>query len=245
MATKNSINNKTGPLTITDSADITKEILYDVSPVSTGTTRTWTMDDRNIDFDAVATSISTDSGTCTPAGGSFSIVGSGGSTSASGSTITVTAGGAGSLDVGFLARLSENEDNVTGDGTTHVVGSTEGFTEMFDAGSDFNASTGVFTAPSTAKYRFDFAVNMQDFDSSDTFYTLVLNSSNGSFLVHKCNPYACSTGGKLSVAGSILIDMDSSDTAKLEVTVTSGLKDIDVGGAGTPFNTWFSGNLVG
>ena len=99
MATKNSLNNKTGPLTITDSADTTKEVLFDVSNVTTSTTRTLTMDDRNINFDAVPTSVGTDSVTCTPSGGTFSIVGSGSlSTSASGGILTLAGtGGSGGV----------------------------------------------------------------------------------------------------------------------------------------------------
>jgi len=93
------MNNKTGPLTITDSADTSKEVTFVVSGVTTSTTRTWTVDDRNIDFDAVPTTIETDGSDCTPAGGKFSIEGSGGvTTSASSDTITVTStGGSGGV----------------------------------------------------------------------------------------------------------------------------------------------------
>jgi len=78
MATvRNCINDASTGLDIKDDADNTKVLTYDVSGITTATTRTWTVDDRNINFDAVATSITTDSGTCTPASGSFSIVGSG------------------------------------------------------------------------------------------------------------------------------------------------------------------------
>jgi len=103
MATKNSINNKTGPLTVTDSTDITKEVTVDVSGVTTATTRTWTVDDRDIDFDAVPTSITTDSGTCTPASGAFSVVGASGplSTSGAGSTTTLDTSDVLKSDSGF------------------------------------------------------------------------------------------------------------------------------------------------
>jgi len=100
MATvRNCINDASTGLDIKDDADNTKVLTYDVSGITTATTRTWTVDDRNINFDAVATSVGTDSGTCTPASGTFSIEGSGGvTTSASSDTITVTStGGSGGV----------------------------------------------------------------------------------------------------------------------------------------------------
>jgi hypothetical protein len=77
---------------ILDDGDNTKELAFEVSPVTTATTRTITMDDRDIDMDAVPDSFPTDSGTGTPAGGVLTIAGGVGvSTSASGSTITISA----------------------------------------------------------------------------------------------------------------------------------------------------------
>jgi len=117
MPVFNTINDSSTGLFILDDTDITKVLSFDVSGITTATTRTWTADDRDIDFDAVPTSITTDSGTCTPASGSFSIVGSGATTSASGSTITITAAGGGiswseitgtsqaaAVDTGYIAN---------------------------------------------------------------------------------------------------------------------------------------------
>lgn len=76
---------------IFDESDSTKELAFEVSAVTTSTTRTITMDDRNIDMDAVPDSFPTDSGTGTPAAGVLTIAGgSGVVTSASGSTITIS-----------------------------------------------------------------------------------------------------------------------------------------------------------
>lgn len=95
MATvSNAINDKTTGLNIVDDTDTTKQLSFNVSGITTAMTRTWTIDDRNINFGAVPTSIITDSGTSTPSSGSFSLVGSGLATSASGSVITITFQGA-------------------------------------------------------------------------------------------------------------------------------------------------------
>ena len=75
---------------INDDADPTKQIAFQASAITTGTTRTITMDDRDIDLDAVPDSFSTDSGSATPASGSVTIAGGTNiATSGSGSTVTV------------------------------------------------------------------------------------------------------------------------------------------------------------
>ena len=138
MSTKNSSNNKTGPLTITDSADTTKEVLFDVSNVTTGTTRTLTMDDRNVDFDAVPTSVGTDSGTCTPAAGTFSIVGSGSlSTSASSGVLTL-AGSGGSGGVTEWINVTSTPHNATvNTGHVHYEADMQICTYLLPASSAF------------------------------------------------------------------------------------------------------------
>jgi len=77
-----------------DDGDNSKKIALECSGITASTTRTWTVDDRDIDFDAVPTTVSTDSGSATPASGSFTIAGSGSiSTSGAGSTVTISGGG--------------------------------------------------------------------------------------------------------------------------------------------------------
>lgn len=135
MATiRNSINDASTGLDIVDDTDPTKVLTFDVSGITTSTTRTWTADDRSIDFDAVPTSIETASGTCTPASGSFTITGSGVSTSASGSTITIT-GSAG----GFLPWT------LVSSGSPYTLSVNNGYILTNTATNPF-----VFTLPSTS-----------------------------------------------------------------------------------------------
>jgi len=75
---------------IYDNGDNTKKIAFEASAISAGTVRTITMDDRDIDMDAVATTYSTDSTDATAAAGTITIAGSGAvSTSGAGSTVTI------------------------------------------------------------------------------------------------------------------------------------------------------------
>lgn len=81
---------------ILDDGDNTKELAFQVSSVSTATTRTITMDDRDIDMDAVPDTFVTDAGSAVPVGGSINILGGTNvSTSATGSTVTINASGGG------------------------------------------------------------------------------------------------------------------------------------------------------
>ena len=75
---------------IFDDGDSTKEIAFEASAITTATTRTITMDDRNIDMDAVPDSFPTDSGTATPAAGVLTVAGGTNiATSGAGSTVTI------------------------------------------------------------------------------------------------------------------------------------------------------------
>lgn len=81
---------------ILDNGDNTKELAFEVSPVTTATTRTITMDDRNIDMDAVPDSFATDGAAATPAAGIITIAGGTNvTTSGAGSTVTINASGGG------------------------------------------------------------------------------------------------------------------------------------------------------
>jgi len=95
-----------------DNGDNTKKVAFECSGVTTSTVRTWTVDDRDIDFDAVATSIPTDSGTATPAAGAFTIAGGTNiTTSASGSTVTITSSAGGPEFTDDTFRIIDDGDN--------------------------------------------------------------------------------------------------------------------------------------
>lgn len=95
---------------IQDNSDPTKQIAFEASAVSTLTTRTITMDDRDIDMDAVPTSFPTGSGTATPAAGILTIAGGTNvTTTASGSTVTInsTGGGGGGITFSEVTGTSQ------------------------------------------------------------------------------------------------------------------------------------------
>lgn len=73
-----------------ESTDNTRRLAFECSGISGSTTRTITMDDRDIDMDAVATTVATDSGNAVPAAGTLTVAGGTNLNSAgAGSTATI------------------------------------------------------------------------------------------------------------------------------------------------------------
>jgi hypothetical protein len=136
----------------------------------------------------------------------------------------------------FSARGSSTVNNVTGDGTVHVI--VYG-TERFDIGSNFDSSTGIFTAPITGKYDFSGMVQIQGIEVASGLINSLLVTSNFSYDIwlHK---QTWAAGDKSSIGFSVLADMDAGDTAFVNIAVNSGTKAIDLLGA----QNHFQGKLV-
>jgi len=133
MAVFNCINDSSSGLYILDDTDITKVLTFDTSGITTATTRTWTADDRDIDFDAVATTYTTDSGDGTASSGTLSIVGSGTvSTSATGSTVTITGtgGGTGGVTSWVILTGGESQPYSLSVNTGYICTSASNFTAV-------------------------------------------------------------------------------------------------------------------
>jgi len=142
----------------------------------------------------------------------------------------------------FLAINSSTDSNVTGDGT--VVSPVEFNSEVFDQNSDYDNSTDTFTAPVTGIYLFKIAVYITDLTSSHTDGYLRLTTSNREYYVTQVSPYATSTASNAYLfQGTVIADMDASDTANVKCGVIGGTKVVDVFGSASPI-TYFSGNLL-
>jgi len=134
-------------------------------------------------------------------------------------------------DAGFLAHLSATASNVTGDGTAFTVAAD---TEIFDKGSDYNSSNGVFTAPGAGHYIFNIVVQisgLNDANHDDFFIDLV--TSNNTYRLLTLVADSLDIGGAIIVNGSAIADMDASDTARFNIQVNGSAKTVDVGGAAT------------
>ena len=100
-------------------------------------------------------------------------------------------------------------------------------TERFDVNADFASNT--FTAPVTGKYLITFCVSVtaMDYDATYNRVKLVTSNRNYSFgIVGEQNFTA--NPNYVSFEGALLVDMDASDTAKLEWSQAGGLSIADI-----------------
>jgi len=135
----------------------------------------------------------------------------------------------------FNAGFTSGSTNVTGAGTFYTVVFN---VEKFDLNSDYNTSTGIFTAPVTGKYHFTAHVLGLHLTAAATSFDVYLVTSNETW-VRLDVPVDPTYQQELS----ILCDMDASDTAFVQFRVNgeaSDVVDMDTNND----NTNFSGSLI-
>jgi len=140
----------------------------------------------------------------------------------------------------FSAYLSSTQNNVTGDGTAYSI--------IFDTvtanqGSAYNASTGVFTAPSTGLYHFDACTYFQINGVGTIGFVTALIATSISLQNNLNLPSQQQTG--CNVSG--LISMSAGDTCYVSAIGAFGTKttNITAGGVvGSGKNTFFCGYRV-
>lgn len=103
-------------------------------------------------------------------------------------------------------------------------------TELFDYGSNFNTTTGVFTAPYAGVYHFDTGLNGEN--ASNRVYLNFICSTAGTFTVFDTDAI------NRKASGSLTINLAASETVKVGALVSS---TVDVAGT----ETFFAGYLVG
>lgn len=156
--------------------------------------------------------------------------------------LTISSAGCVTMPVtpAFLAYLGTTDSNVTGNGTAFTLGSGNALTEVFDQGSNFNTN-GTFTAPVTGKYNFSCGVHFVGLTIASAAQIILVTSNRSVYLTVDARAAGSSTWG---ISGSVLVDMDAGDTATIQLVIVgeAGLT-ADVFGSGSPYPTWFSGNL--
>ena len=140
----------------------------------------------------------------------------------------------------FLVSANARIADVTGDGTAYTAVWN---TEVFDQGGNFASNS--FTAPVTGKYQFNVNISLLGIVSGHTTCIITLVTSNRSIRTHfKSQVFAqTGSGDQNSFNGSVLTDMDASDTAHVTITVNGGSKVVDFDGDAN-YASAFSGSLI-
>ena len=145
------------------------------------------------------------------------------------------------LQPSFAAYLTSNATSVIGGGTVYNI--TGAFTERFDIGSNFNAANGTFTAPVTGKYLLYTWIAVGGIDTAHSYYQAYFTTANFTYRFDH-GDFDGGFSGTHFAKGSVVADMDTSDTAYLTYTLTgssTGTANINGGTTGV----WFGGMLIG
>lgn len=136
----------------------------------------------------------------------------------------------------FSAFKSANSTNATGDGTAFTVVCD---TIDFDQGSNYNGSTGNFTAPVAGRYLFCGNVSTTP-ATGVTDCLMQVVTTNRTWNLNRFVP----TAGTTTYSGSAIVNMAANDTAKLVISASGTSKTITVAGNASFAITAFSGMLV-
>jgi len=136
----------------------------------------------------------------------------------------------------FLVLSNTGQNNLT-TGVLHTILYQN---ERFDQGSNFNSTTGIFTAPVTGRYQFNVLVQLLDVDNAATFIDFIIFTSNLGYQIQISPDDFISVDTVYGDTYSLLVDMDANDTAEFRIRITGGAAQTDVQSSANAF----SGYLV-
>ncbi|MFM0513098.1 complement C1q domain-containing protein [Paraburkholderia sp. RL17-373-BIF-A] len=150
------------------------------------------------------------------------------------SPISGNAGTFTTLKAASHARLSYTNAN-TQSFAASTAATVTGWVSLFDANSNFNGSTGVFTAPSTGYYLVSgqLMLSVSTATVGTTFQVSV--RKNGAVVVNGWGSVAAAGQNQLPVPFSILLSLTAGDTVDVQGKQTSSGSLTLVGGASTNF----------
>lgn len=145
------------------------------------------------------------------------------------------------LQPAFIAKIDANELNVTGNGTNYQVGSNGEYTEVRDQGNNFDAATGLFTAPVDGVYQFSGAVRI--FGGAGA--TGSRFSFQGSVVLNLTQEVPTFSSGFYGVNGTALAYMTAGQQMAMYIQIDGlGADTADIGGDASSYVSWFQGYLV-
>lgn len=129
----------------------------------------------------------------------------------------------------FMASLSTNQLNVTGDGTLYTVIYD---TEIEDRNGDYNNATGTFTAPVTGTYLLGHNPAITGLGAGFGLYSINVATTGRSISMQRgnaSNAYETVTGGAGLYQGcTVIAPMTAGDTATFTLSVGTNTKTVDI-----------------
>ena len=129
------------------------------------------------------------------------------------------------LQPAFLAKSAAQSNLATA--TTHDI---QFSSEVFDQNADYNTSTYTFTAPVTGRYQLSCQLKINNIDKDSDYYSANIECSNTGITIFAVKtPYLFSEDTNYHVWGaSVLVDMDTNDTAKVTFRPQAGAAQADI-----------------
>ena len=100
--------------------------------------------------------------------------------------------------------------------------------ERFDVGSNLDISNDTFTAPVTGKYLFTYILYFSSLDADHTTLDATIKTSNTQYQQTVKPSAFLNADANFSLTGSMVCDMDASDTFHMNVYVSAGAAQTDI-----------------
>ena len=146
----------------------------------------------------------------------------------------------------FFARRTTDVANISSNTWTTIVHNGE----IFDVGSDYNNTNGIFTAPVTGYYHFSWQIRFNNIPSGAEYIWTALQTTDDQILAGLTRTDDLLLGqdpvpviNYWQKGGSVTCLLAAGDTAKSQVYVRAD-STVDIDGSSSNFQTWFSGHLT-
>jgi hypothetical protein len=144
-----------------------------------------------------------------------------------------------SQNVAFELRQNATITNITASSNYDVAFDTE----VFDTAAA--CSSGVFTAPESGRYEFNFALQLSNIDTAASFIIAYILTTDSSYRFYLNTDQMVADFDNQTIQGSAIASMVAGQTAKIRLFISGGANQVDIiGGSGTTDSSFFMGTLL-